>query len=555
MLNYKKKPSINIEKIPDDQKKDSRLQMSGIMEQKENKHINDLSHGQANGIRTISEPALITGIDQKRVDLKINNPLQTTQLLGGVRSESNQINGIANDFPYAMIPPSSFKQTMLNHVKPINVVQNRSNISNFINGSYNQQTIDKNSIIVETNYDQKKFLFYDINKNYIGGFSSHQFIRFITSHTSPNFLKSVDIDSVKPIIEKYICKIHVVEKTNKKYIINMNSYIESPFMGNIETLIKFYTFIQEFEENKLQSELNKLNIHESIKTKEIFNIMLYSLLNHIFNIITILINKLNRNDTNTSKMRDSLLNYSVIIVHRLSKLVRTDIDVKTDELAIFNQDLSRVDTIRTDLSSKLELIQKTIDKQNAVIDVVLRNVLIVQTMAKSLPNESDEFMKEIAEPSEITTQSSDYNSSGKPTTEKISTTSDKSHIFIDNTKSNNKPVILSSSGIKTSHESLRISDVLNEVGKLKNISENISENITHNIPEKQDDLNSHQSSNFTGGSAKSLSDILMLHQNVNSDTDDSENLGDGIDIDDDENSQFKYLSISSNPNLSAINID
>ena len=66
--------------------------------------------------------------------------------------------------------------------------------------------------------------------------------------------------------------------------------------------------------------------------------------------------------------------------------------------------------------------------------MVLRNVLIVQTMAKSLPNESDEFMKEIAEPSEITTQSSDYNSSGKPTTEKISTTSDKSHIFIDNTK-------------------------------------------------------------------------------------------------------------------------
>lgn len=649
MLNYKKRTLTDNENVLRDQRKDNQqLKMSDIskIEQEEDRNDRDPSHKQKDGSRVASDQVLTMGMDQRQIDSRFLDPLAVTQGPGGrMRSGSGSgfgsvpMMGMTQNPPYAMMPPGSINPVMqgmmLNHINPT-TIHHQSNPSNPNYVINIQQTVDKDSIIVETNYNQKKFLFYDRNKNFLGGFSSHDFIRFITSHVSSNFLRGVDSDSVKPIIERYICKVTVVEKPSKRYIINMLNYFESPFMGNIETLIKFYTFIHEFEENNLQRELDALNTQESVKTKEIFNTMMYTLLNHILKIIAALTNKLTQNDPNTSKIRDSLLNYSVAIVYRLSKFVRTEIDVKVDELTVLNQDLLRIEGIRTGLSSKLDSIQRSIDKQNAEIDVVLRNVLMFQMATKSSPvkkdepipiktkedhtnnEDNDDLLKELAEtleketlqsvepspeksPKKSPSKTSDSSSTEKTTdkttektkvsSEKVSSTADKSSIFVDNSESRRKTLLPPRSGSKTQSDSLRISELLDEVGKLKAISEKRTSDSHKKGSDKSDILfmdkrgrssdkdkrsevrpdvrseadknttksekrsseRSQQTNSLSSGSAKSLSDILMLHGNVDYGADESEN---SFDADEDgTESQLKHLSTPSNPKLSVIDIE
>lgn len=178
-----------------------------------------------------------------------------------------------------------------------------------------------------------------------------------------------------------------MEKPSKRHMINMLNYFESPFMGNIETLIKFYSFIHEFEDKELKHELLKLEAQEATKTLEIFNNMLYTLLNHILKIIAALTNKLSPNDN--PKIKDSLLNYSVAIVYRLSKFIRGEIDAKVDELNNLDQDILRIEAIRMTLATKIDSVQRAIDKQGTEIDIVLRNFMMFQMMNNGQAGGSD----------------------------------------------------------------------------------------------------------------------------------------------------------------------
>lgn len=585
MLNYKKRTNTDDKTILKDKKNDiHHLKMSDIskIEQQNEKMLSEEQ-------TTKGKQILNMGMDQHRVNSRLLEPMQISpQKLvsrGMIPQGSTPQNFLPNRGLYQQGPS----------INPTNYVINV------------QQTIDKESIIVETNYNQKKFLFYDRNKNFLGAFSIHEFIRFITSHVSINFLRGVDSDSVRPIIEKYICKISVIEKPSKRYIINMLNYFESPFMGNIETLIKFYSFIHEFEENELQKELNMLNQQESIKTRDIFNKMIYTLLNHILKIIAALTNKLTGYDPNTSKIRDSLLNYSVAIVYRLSKFVRTEIDVKVDELTVLNQDLLRIEGIRTGLNSKLDSLQRSIDKQSAEMDVVLRNVLMFQMATKSShsPNKElvngtkadttketailedsiledsilGELIEEIGNNQKDTEQERDFEAEHDEIVEseydvlssdkaKIITSPDESSIFNENSESRKK-TLQQSCASKTRSEKFRISELLDEVGKLKAITEKRTSescrkgsdnsdivfipNLKNSKSAFQSSKTSSKSSSLSSGVANSLTDMLLMHGSVDYGADESETSP--VNIDKVAESQLKHLSTSSNSKMSVVDIE
>ena len=78
------------------------------------------------------------------------------------------------------------------------------------------------------------------------------------------------------------------------------------------------------------------------------------------------------------KIKDSLLKYSVGIVYRLSKFIRNEIDKKISELNNLDQDILRIEGIKTTLMTKIDTIQRSIDKQNAEINIILRNVMFYQ---------------------------------------------------------------------------------------------------------------------------------------------------------------------------------
>ena len=247
--------------------------------------------------------------------------------------------------------------------------------SNFVI-NVNSQT--DGMIIVETDHQAKRFSFYTPQKSYLGSFSALEFIKYVTSRVSGNFLKRVDAYAATVIIEKYVGTIQKVEAPTVRYIINMHNYVESPFMGNVETLIKFYTFVSEFEKSALESELTMLpTVEERTAVRDIFDLMIYTLLTHILKIIAALTNKIVSNkDADPAKakeIKDSLLMYSVSIMYRLSKFVKSDITKKVEEIDHLNNDLLRIEAIRSNVTSKLDSVQRQIDLQNSRIDFMMRS--------------------------------------------------------------------------------------------------------------------------------------------------------------------------------------
>lgn len=418
-----------------------------------------------------------------------------------------------------------------------------------------QQTVDKDSIIVETVYSQKKFMFYDRNKNFLGGFDVYEFIKYITSNVSSSFLLGIDCDSVRPIIEKYICNVKYVEKPSKRYVINMLNYFESPFMGNIETLIKFYSFVHEFENEKLKHELDKLESIDAIKTLKIFNNMIYTLLNHILKIIAALTNKISPNDN--PKIKDSLLNYSVAIVYRLSKFIRTEIDDKVDELNNLDLDILRIENIRTCLSVKLDSVQRSLDKQSTEIDVILRNLIMYQMMNNNNAQLGGSNNVPDKKSNEKISSANNVLTSNMSSSElsNITSTIDTSQIYdFDSNTINVAPAIQTQKSEKTFHsDQMALSDLLREVNKLKSISDKKSaaeQKLMHmsNTP-IQSTNSANSATNLSDGVAKSLSDILSIHNKINFSTDSDNSFQSEINK---TNAEFNYLSSSNNTGSTSI---
>lgn len=245
---------------------------------------------------------------------------------------------------------------LLNTKNDINLQKGGDNIYNVVSNTQNS------NIIVETDFETKTFTFYDNNKNLLGSFSVYEFIKFITVNVSNNFLIAINSSTAKPIIEKYICNVALSDDTNK-YTINMLNWLESSFMGNIDTLTKLYLLINNFERNELTNELSKLNEQERKNVITIHNTMIYNLINHILKVISLLNGKLVQN----SVTRETLLKYSISLVHRLSRYIKNELDIKVhniEKLKINLQDINIQEQNINDRLTKLENMMSINNKDN-----------------------------------------------------------------------------------------------------------------------------------------------------------------------------------------------
>lgn len=264
------------------------------------------------------------------------------------------------------------------------------NIKSHIGGE-NTHTVpanhQKNNIVVETDFTTKTFTFYNSTKNLLGSFSIYEFIKFITANVSNTFLITVNSNIAKPIIERYICNISITDKP-KRYNIIMLNWLESPFMGNIDTLIKLYLLINNFEKNELSQELSKLNEQERKDVISIYNTMIYNLIEHILKIISMLNGKL----INNSKIKDTILQYSIIFVNRLSKLIKNEFDSKSYNIEQLKLNLQNIANEKKNIYNRLEILEKNINMtipSNNIINGPSNNIVNKNTNTTDMLVTSD----------------------------------------------------------------------------------------------------------------------------------------------------------------------
>lgn len=233
---------------------------------------------------------------------------------------------------------------------------------NIINVS-NVNVSDKDAMLLEYNYSDKRFLFHDKNKTFLGSFTANELLKYVVSQAIPNFMEGTSYVSAKEILEKYICTIEN-DKIRGPTMKIMN-HLESPFTGHVEMLIKLYKNIEEFEKNNLPNEIAKLAECDREKAERIFKDFTYTLLNHTLKIIAILSEMIK--SENNPELKKTLLKYSVAIMYKLSAGIRGGMDGKLAELDKVMKEKSKVESIKETLGEKvLELEQNVLQQSEQI---------------------------------------------------------------------------------------------------------------------------------------------------------------------------------------------
>jgi hypothetical protein len=391
--------------------------------------------------------------------------------------------------------------------------------------------IDQNKLIVETQKEKQQFLFYDHNKNFIGGFTATEFIKYIISHISLNFLPETNCESSKHIIEKYICKISK-NVLSKKTTIDMIDHIDSPFMGNIESLIKLYTYIHDFESNRLILELESISDDEQLMVKDLFELLIYSLLNHTLNIISILVNKLDLSRSGSTDIKKTLLNYSVAIVYRLSKFIKDKTQRKIDEVDMIEKDILRIDGIRTMITSKIDTLQNSVDKNCLEIEILMKSCVFRQTDSvitesnNMISTENDDTENDDTENNNTENDDTENDDTENDDTENDDTendknnnnnnTEDESGIYNDLSESGYKTLLDHATASRHIDENIRVNNVLNTLSRLSESSK--TENKQSYVSASKPIYDTPKTHNISIEHANTLSDIISMHTRVKYET-------------------------------------
>jgi len=311
--------------------------------------------------------------------------------------------------------------------------------NNYINLSKTQDMI-----IVKHEHDN--FVFYNSSKILIGYFSIIQLIRYITTKICDSFLSDHNIGTSNNIIETYICMLDNDE-------IKLIDHIKSYFMGNINMVMKLYKDIEKYELNSLQDDLNKCSASPIVRKNIIDRIkqLNYILLNQILKLSLTISDTVK--SSLTPDMKELLLKYSVKSLYKISSQIKHQIDEKTVEFKSLQDDLTKIQNLKTNLQQKIDELNASINQQSNIIQNGGNKIIIPNMTSSSSSSNSSTSSSS----SSIITSQSQTNKSITLTQTNKSNTPTQTNKSITPTQTNKSitptPILTSSQFNKTSSQS------------------------------------------------------------------------------------------------------
>lgn len=238
----------------------------------------------------------------------------------------------------------------------MNRSDNKSTIISMLNSSLSSSS--KKKIFIKF-YDDDIITFeiHNINKQLIGIFKPIHIIKYISSYYDRDnyFLPHIEgksYDDAVYIIEAFICKFDGND-------FDIYSYEDSPFMGDLESIIKLNNYFHEYEKNSLDDDFkSNHNIKSSICD------FIYLLLNYTLQLLCVVSNNI-KNENNPNKtLKTNMLYYTLRIMTRINKHVNKNIDLLSDKNKELKMQLQEFDKVKNINSSKINELISIIQKQN-----------------------------------------------------------------------------------------------------------------------------------------------------------------------------------------------
>ncbi len=225
---------------------------------------------------------------------------------------------------------------------------------------------DNTNLMVIYNESENRFTFYNSNKSILGSFNFKQIIKYIGKQIEPSFYNFVESGYSEELIRGMIGEVLIDPVTGKINII-LKSHLESPFMGNIDLLIKLNNSFFKYEINELMNDIatlnnDKLQYNLKISIKQ----FIYLLINHTLKIVSIASEDI-KNDPKQTEMKNKLLKYSVVLTYRISNFMKEHIDNYNVQYKKLYGNLEKLIDMKKIIHSKIINLEEKISKQNNLI--------------------------------------------------------------------------------------------------------------------------------------------------------------------------------------------
>jgi len=234
-----------------------------------------------------------------------------------------------------------------------------------VNKLHNFNSNSSNMILV---YDENenKFTFYNSNKSILGSFNFKQILKYVGKQIDQNFYSHIDSGYSDELIRSMIGEVLIDPVTSKNNII-LKSHIESPFMGNLDLLIRLNNLFFSYETRELLSDLalvkdEKLQYKLKLGIKQ----FIYLLINHTLKIIAIATEEI-KDDPKQEAMKQKLLKYSVALTYRISGFMKEHLENYNNQYKSLYNQLEKLINMKKIINSKIDKLEEKINKQNEII--------------------------------------------------------------------------------------------------------------------------------------------------------------------------------------------
>ena len=260
--------------------------------------------------------------------------------------------------------------------------------------------INSNNLILVYNDTECKFTFYNANKSILGSFNFKQLVKYIGRQIDSTFYSNIESGYSEEIIKSFLGEILVDPITGKIHF-NLKTHIDSPFMGNIDLLIKLNNLFYSYEKNDLINDLNSIQNEKIQYTLKLsLKQFIYLMINHTLKIIAIA-----TDDNVEQSMKEKLLKYSVALTYRINSFMKEHLENYNKQYKSLYNNLEKITKMKKILNTKIDTLEHKINKQNELIFSVINGKPVEQ---KSEIITEKDFEKFFSEDSALNDQNNFY---------------------------------------------------------------------------------------------------------------------------------------------------
>ena len=230
---------------------------------------------------------------------------------------------------------------------------------------------NNSNLILVYDENENKFTFYNSNKSILGSFNFKQILKYIGKQIDHSFYSYIDSGYSDELIKSMVGEVLIDPITGKNNII-LKSHIESPFMGNLDLLIRLNNLFYSYETKELINDMSLIKDDKiQYKLKLAIKQFIYLLINHTLKIISIATEEIKDNPKQEA-MKQKLLKYSVALTYRISRFMKEHLENYNNQYKSLYTQLEKLITMKKTINDKINNLDEKISKQNELIFTAIK---------------------------------------------------------------------------------------------------------------------------------------------------------------------------------------